>query len=149
MYGRLVYGIDLGGGRPPRWEFALAGDDTTWFDPQSSAREFAEQATTRLLRAHQLTDEDLVDKGDTDRRALVHDHTGVTLVPHGIGNVGMLLVAYENTVEEGEWDELDLAGLAAEPTRLGWDAALTNALSILGLQPTRPQPSWFLCAGKG
>jgi hypothetical protein len=49
-----------------------------------------------------------------------------------------------------DWsDVVDLDALSAHPDREKWDAALTSAISALGITPTQEQPGWILCAYYG
>ncbi|MGW1998586.1 hypothetical protein [Embleya sp. NPDC001921] len=150
----LAYGYNLGGGE--KWEVAEAtgeygGLNLDWFTDYEGDDDpdFAEAAAQHLLDAIGVRTGDGYGSYRERDRALMERY-GVRIETCSYREFPTyLLVTEVFEADSGEVQAIDLPDLARRPEAGGWDAKLRAALAVLGLTPTRREPSWLLTATYG
>lgn len=146
----MHYGYNLGDtDRGTGWEFAEVTDEDAgtpalpWWDENGDS--FGEQAMTQLLAAAGFTETDWRADGYYQRRREAEDRLGVEFENTGYEGARTLLVAKgtERTAYTSEATEIDPAAMTATATE-AMDAALAEALRVLGITPSQPKPMWLL-----
>jgi hypothetical protein len=143
----LVYGYHLGGG-DSEW---LINEVDEYGAPLPLAwlpdYDLPELAMDHLLAAAGFTETDYKAAGFFDRKQTAEDQVGVKFESHCSGDYPMwILAAKTYTASRGDADPLDLAELAQDPERNGWDEKLRHACEVLGITPKQERPCWLLCS---
>ena len=155
----LAYGYDLGGS--DEWKIhetdEYGGIDASnvstlaWYDEGEDASDFIEQAKRRLLAeiaGFTWTWETWTGEGNFfTAEAAAKERLSVVFDTYSYGEYPMhVLAAKVIDVGDDKAKPVDLAELVAHPNRPKWDAALFDALKMLGITPKQEKPSWLLCA---
>jgi hypothetical protein len=152
----LAYGYDLGSGES--WKFRETDEygyldpaRIAWYDDDDDASDFIEQAGRRLLaEIAGFTETWDTWSGDGNfftAESAAKGRLGVVFETYSYGEYPMHVLAAK-VIDVGDDTALavDLAELVAHPDRPQWDAALFDAVKVLGITPEQDKPSWLLCA---
>lgn len=147
----LAYGYDLGTDEDPRFaETSEDGEITVpWFnddaeDAYGDSLGFVEQLFNRL---YTTIDNPPPADSDCRRQTIAEKHYGIEIEGSGgIEYPGHILIV-KGSASSVKWSDamvLDVAEMAARPTRDGWDSKLQAVIAALGVTPIQDGPKWLV-----